>query len=328
LTDIEKVLVVDGNNIAVRALYAAKGKMSNDEGVPTGGLLLFVNMLSKSVRDIKPTRLVVCFDGGRSIYRTDIYPDYKSSRGDTVSIPHDSFNLIERFLDLCGIAHLRRPGVEADDLVAWYWGHQDIPGRLVIFSGDKDFLQLIDTQTTVHTPTGEVWDTERVRRERGCEPHQITLVMALTGDKVDGIPGVFRVGPVTAVKLLRKYAWNLPALLNSGEPKIEGYQDDILRNLELVNLRTSGLYLDALPVPELFTPTDMSSSQWGDLSSFLDRYQLKNTKEKLVNGSLWRDPIDNSQSASNRFRLDPRLLEDLDRYADTSSDNFSYGSPC
>jgi 5'-3' exonuclease len=291
-----KVLVVDGNNLVMRSVKAAENRLDlSVDDIPTGPLHLCINMLSRFVRTVKPDRMVVCWDGGRSTYRTALYPAYKGERRE-----HDpdapemfAYAQVKEFLSLSGIHHVQMDGVEADDLVAHYWRIKENHERVVILSGDKDFLQLLDGWTEQIRPGNNddvPWTANRVRTEMGCKPEHVPLVMALTGDQGDGVPGVPGFGTKTAVKFLAKYDWDLERLLSSPEQKIAGWELQIRTALALVDLRDPLPY-NAIGLPQAppFRPTDQTSVLWGDLVDFLNRWQLAQTKDRLQEGTLWVD---------------------------------------
>ena len=280
------LLLADANNLTMRAFLAPKHDMSVDE-IETGTLVIFVNTLSRHMRMEQPDRAVVCWDGGASAYRMKIYPDYKGDRKQKYSDEQKPpFDIIQEFLRLAGIPQLQLPGYEGDDLIAAYWracrGHQ----RIFIVSGDKDMFQLIEDGTELLRPVSggdkpDRWTRNRIITEKGYKPEHVVAVMALMGDKIDCIPGLTRVGPKTAVKMLREYDWDLGRLIDS-LPATD--QNVVLRNVALVDLSYVPLDLDIPPVLDLVTPGDY---RWPKLEAFLDRYELKSIKSRLLSGSLW-----------------------------------------
>lgn len=290
-------LVVDGNNLLKRAEFAAMGKhvhLSNDDGIPTAALHIWISMLAKYVHEVRPERMVVCWDGGRSTHRMSLYDGYKSARADKPEVEDETtpFGQAKEFLTLAGIHHCEQPGVEADDLIAAYWRTNPAGQRLYILSGDKDFLQLLDGYTEQIRPGGganERWTINRVRTELGCKPEHLPIVMALTGDTSDNVPGVPGFGTKTAVKVLGKHDWDLEAALACpAHPKLAGQRDVALRNLSLVDLRTAISGIDVGPVPR-FTPTTVTSLAYRELQTYLDRYQLASVKQRLTDGTLWTE---------------------------------------
>lgn len=294
---MSKVLLVDGSNIMMRGVKAAEVNRRWDS-VADGAAFLFITQLSKYVRQVDPDRMLVAWDGGRSKYRMSLYPEYKEDRIDRVEASEEErtpFNMAKEFLTLAGIHHIERDRVEADDIVAVAW-HKHFWDDVVILSGDKDFLQLVGPnpggygETIQIRPHGnpEVWTQETVWEKMGCDPIDIPDVMALTGDKGDGVPGIYGYGIKTAVKHLKKYG-SLEALLASDEKKVQGQRDIALLSRRLVRLRG----LDYEPGVEVvrapkFRPTSPGGISWDALIAWLDRYRFQSIKERLIDGSLWK----------------------------------------
>lgn len=292
-------LVIDANNILVRSMKATEGRVSlSSHGVPTAALLVFINTLSRYIREIEPDRVAACWDGGRSTYRLSIDPDYKAARSERTEEPDTgAFALAKEFLSLANIHHVERPGVEADDLIAGYWRMRSEVDPFFILSGDKDFLQLLDDNTFQIRPGGihaspetERWDAARVREAMGCTPEQIPLVMALTGDSGDGVLGVPGFGTKTAVKALVAHEWSLGRLLMTADPKwapkVAGRQDQVVKAKRLVDLREPGPDI-LLPPPPLFEPTYPDKTMFSALLHFLTKYELASVETRVINGTLW-----------------------------------------
>ncbi len=290
-----QVLVVDGNNLLVRAIKAMERSNLSSHGVATGPLLSFINGLSRYVKEWRPQQLVVCFDGGRSFYRTRIDATYKANRvtkeGD--DFKESSFALAKEFLALSNIHHVEMPQIEADDLIAAYWRKKPADASFAILSGDKDFFQLVDSQTVVLRPGEDTWyDEEEVYVKMGCFPHQIPAVMALTGDTSDNVPGVPGFGTKTAVKHLQAHGWDIDTMFNTEDPKLaaklEGHSERVMLNLLLVNLREEWIG-DQVSVGEIpqFKPTTNGNALLPELIAFLQRYEMNSVKDRLVTGTLW-----------------------------------------
>lgn len=298
-------LLVDGNNALVRSIKAMERANLSAAGLPTAALHTFVRMMSRYVREVQPDRMVVCWDGGRSTMRTEVYEGYKEARATSEYAaplavldiapddPKASFHLAKEFLSLANIHHIEMPGVEADDLIAAYWRVRRPDDRVVILSGDRDFLQLCDGWTEQIRPgTGEDdrWTSNRVRTKYECKPEDLPKVMALMGDPGDGVPGLPGFGPKTAVKLLKEHGWDLDAFLDSGHKKLPlGARADVERNLRLVNLREAYPGSPEVDLPPAFEPTDVGSILHNDLVAFLDRFEMHQVKDAYIRNQLWRD---------------------------------------
>ncbi len=293
-----KTLVVDGNNLLARADHAAKGgrtQMSVD-GVNTSALLIFINLISKYVRQVNPTHLAVMWDHGHDL-RDQISPDYKANRSKHVEEPEDvvtPWRQAKEFLTWAGVPHLARKGFEADDLIAMVAVRNSMrsTGSMVILSGDKDLLQLVDGVTTQIRPGGtgsETWDTDRVAEELHLLPAHIPMYMAMVGDTSDNVAGVRGIGPKKAVALLEKVGWEWePLLAELGEEKAA----QAVLGRRLVDLRYKefaawSIHWDyPLEVPK-FIPTEPGSMLWPPLEQFLSQWQMNSVMHRLKDGSLW-----------------------------------------
>jgi len=290
-----RTLIVDGNNILIRAIFAMQGHELSVDGVPTGAMNTFISMLAKYVRQEKPDNLVVCWDGGRSEKRTALYADYKAQRKDRDEEEDATrpFSQVKEFLTLAGVHHVEMPGVEADDLIAAYWRNKHSSERVVILSADKDFLQLLDGWTEQIRPgTGvdERWTSSRVRQELGCRPEHLPAVMALVGDVADNVPGIRGFGHKTACKHLAAVDWDLERLIAETQHiRLVGRGEEIRRNLALVDLRHNQVDVEVATGAPRFSPTTVASAAFPMLDRFLDHYQLAGVRSKILAGTLWHE---------------------------------------
>lgn len=280
------VLILDANNLAIRSYMAPKSDMSAS-GMDTGTLVLFVNTLARYVKLERPDRALVAWDSGYSAYRTHVFPAYKANRKqkftDDINVP---FQLLHQFLYLAGFPQLQLPGYEGDDLIHAAWRACRGRRQIRLISSDKDFFQLLGDGTeqlrlTSNHEKPDRWDRTRVITELGYKPEHVVSIMALMGDKSDGIPGLPRVGPKTAIKMLRECEWDLDRLI---EQLPTEQQERVLINLALVDLSLVPLELDEPPELHLVRP---GHSAWPKLMEFCDKYELNQIKSKLENNTLW-----------------------------------------
>ena len=297
-------LLVDGNNILARSVHAAKGGrvQMSVEGVNTAALVIFIQMLAKYVRQVNPTHVAVCWDAGHKA-RDEISPAYKSNRPVREQPSEDEgstpWNQAKGFLGAMGIPHYSVPGYEADDLIAVFATAEATVKPVVILSGDKDLLQLVDGVTTQIRPGSspgkidEVWDTDRVAEEIGILPAHMPLYMSMVGDTSDNIVGVKGIGPKKAISALEKAGWDWDLLLKELGP--EKAQEAILAR-RLVDLRYpewAAWNDDLLPVLmgrwviPAFEPTTPAMATWDYLEGFLKRWRLASVEERVRDGSLW-----------------------------------------
>ena len=209
---MEKIIMVDGNNLLFRAYYATAysgGLMRNSKGFPTNALFGFANMINKIVNEEKPTYMVVAFDKGKT-FRHDKFDFYKEGRSATPDELKMQFPKAKELLDGMGIKYYEIDNYEADDIIgtfAKYCDEDDNYDGLII-SSDKDLLQLISSHVEMKLLKQKDYiryNEKSFREEWGIDPINIIDLKALMGDASDNIPGVKGIGEKTALKLLSDY---------------------------------------------------------------------------------------------------------------------------
>ena len=204
------LLLVDGSSYLYRAFHAMPD-LRNQAGEPTGAVYGVLNMLRRLPNDYKAADGIdyraVVFDAKGKTFRDDWYPQYKAHRP---PMPEDLVRQIEVLHDCIratGWPLLMIDGVEADDVIGTLARQAAAAGiECVISTGDKDLAQLVDPHVRlVNTMSNEILDEAGVEKKFGVPAQRIVDYLALTGDAVDGVPGVDKVGPKTAVKWLTQY---------------------------------------------------------------------------------------------------------------------------
>ena len=208
MSSVDRLLVVDGHAYGYRAFHAIQ-RLTSPVGKPTNAIFGFLKMLGKLRASLKPTHLIVVWDGGLSAERTTALPEYKSHRPPMPPGLAEQLDEIVSYLEAAGIASFRQEGVEADDYIGCLARRAAARRiRVVIASSDKDFWQLVSPMIGTVNPndkTETVWTTAQVRARAGVEPPQVVDWLSLIGDSVDNIPGVPGVGPKTAADLLNQF---------------------------------------------------------------------------------------------------------------------------
>src|SRR6185503_2866908 len=200
------LVLVDGSSYLYRA-YHALPDLRTTRGEPTGALRGVVSMLRRMVEDVKPDYFAVVFDAPGRTFRDDWYPQYKANR---TAMP-DELGLQIAPLHALVRAHgwplVMVDGVEADDVIGTLTHEAREAGvDVVISTSDKDLAQLVGPGIKlVNTMSNETLDEAGVLAKFGVRPDQVLDLLTLTGDSVDNIPGVPKVGPKTAAKWLAQY---------------------------------------------------------------------------------------------------------------------------
>ena len=206
----DKFLVIDGSSLIHRAFFALPPLMTK-QGLHTGAVYGLCNMLLKLLGDLQPAYMAVAFDKSRKTFRTELYADYKGQRKPTPSELSEQFPLAMKVLGTMGIPTLELDNYEADDIIGTFAVHAPADVEVIIVTGDRDELQLVDTRTKVYyTKRGisdiKIFDeAEFAANYEGLVPKQLIELKGLMGDASDNIPGVPGVGPKTALKLIKEY---------------------------------------------------------------------------------------------------------------------------
>src|SRR4051812_204741 len=193
------LVLVDGSSYLYRAFHALPD-LRTSRGEPTGALRGVVSMLRRMVEDSKPDYFAVVFDAPGKTFRDDWYPEYKANR---TAMPDDLSLQIKPLHDLVrahGWPLLMIEGVEADDVIGTLaYQARDAGVDTIISTSDKDLAQLVGPGVKlVNTMSNETLDEAGVVAKFGVRADQVLDLLTLTGDSIDNIPGVPKVGPKTA----------------------------------------------------------------------------------------------------------------------------------
>ena len=295
MTDTQTLLLVDGSTYLFRA-YHALPDLRNKAGEPTGAIHGMVGMLRRLRDDTRlhggATLGAVIFDAPGRTFRDDLYEHYKANRSQTPEALVAQIAPIHELTQALGWPLLVVPGIEADDVIGTLATRARAAGmRTVISTGDKDLAQLVDDETLlVNTMTRDgvpptVMDAAGVRDKFGVDPGQIIDFLTLTGDAVDNVPGVDKVGPKTAAKWLNEYG-SLDAILQHADEikgkvgeNLRAARDWLPRGRELVTvLRDADLSAWVGGVETLkLRPEDEEA-----LLGLFDRWELRTFARRLV----------------------------------------------
>ena len=200
------LLLVDGSSYLYRA-YHALPDLRNASGEPTGALYGVLSMLRRLAQDYKADYAACVFDAHGTTFRNDLYPEYKANRPPMAADLVTQIEPIQKAVAALGWPVLVVPGVEGDDVIGTLARRASRLGvHTVVSTGDKDLAQLVDENVElVNTMSGEHQNVAGVVRKFGVPPGRIVEFMMLTGDAVDNVPGVEKVGPKTAAKWLASY---------------------------------------------------------------------------------------------------------------------------
>lgn len=313
----DKVMIVDGLNMFIRCFGAVP--TLNDDGNHVGGVTGFLLSLGALIRNNKPTRVFMVFDGkGGSTRRKKMYKGYKEGRTGMTKVNRlagyedledqresmkNQFNTLMRYLDLLPIDVCFVDYVEADDIMAYAAKHV-FKKEVMIISSDKDFLQLVDDRISVYQPTKKKWMyKDDVQELYGVPSKNLVYFRIFDGDKSDNIPGVPGIGPKTLVNKLT-FLQNEPIdSLNTLMERVNEIDDEKLKSKILANRSVLELNYDLMQLSEPIMGSAITSnvraivdSPINELNSFLFKKEFmkdklytafKNVENWLVN--TWSD---------------------------------------
>ena len=206
------LILIDGSALVYRAHYAfANRPLTAPSGETTSVVFGFLNSVLRLIESHDPDHLAVVFDLPGQNFRHRMYPQYKANRKPMPPELAEQLPRLREVLAAWGVPVLEREGVEADDVLGTLARRAAAGGMQVwIYTGDKDFLQLLDERIGMLKP-GRRGDevapltAADVRREYKLAPADLIDVFALAGDKADNIPGAPGVGDKTALKLIQTH---------------------------------------------------------------------------------------------------------------------------
>ena len=284
----DHVFLVDGSGYIFRAYHALPPLTRKSDGLPTGAVSGFCNMLLKLLRDTvmgeKPTHLAVIFDAGSKTFRNDLYDQYKATRSEPPEDLVPQFGLIREATRAFDIACIEQENYEADDLIATYTRLAVEAGATVtIVSSDKDLMQLVsDTVIMYDTMKDKRIGRAEVIEKFGLGPERVVEVQALAGDTSDNVPGVPGIGIKTAAQLLTEYGDLDQLLARAGEIKQPKRREALIDNADKARISRQLVQLER-DVP-LLIPIDRLAVHEPDvrnLVAFLKAMELSTITRRV-----------------------------------------------
>jgi DNA polymerase-1 len=286
MSDKKTLLLVDGSSYLYRAFHAMPDlrAVPGDPSSPaTGAIRGMINMMERLRKDIPADFAVCVFDAKGPTFRDEIYPEYKQNRSPMPDDLRSQIQPIHELVRLMGWKVLDVPGVEADDVIGTLSAVASTQGvEVVVSSGDKDLAQLVNEHITIiDTMNGKRRDLAGVQEEFGVPASLMLDYQILVGDTVDNVPGVQKVGPKTAVKLLLEYG-SLDNLMANAD-QVKGVVGENLRKAvdwlptgrQLLKIRTDcdlNEYMPELPSLETIR---LAQPNEADLLAFYEKYGFK-----------------------------------------------------
>lgn len=276
--------MIDGQSFCYRAFYAIR-ELTNSRGEPTNAIYGFITMLRKLIREEKPDYLAICFDRKEPTFRRERFEAYKAHRKPMPDDLIEQMPHIKEFVHAYRIAAFEQPGYEADDLIGTIATKAEKEGlSVLIVTGDKDILQLVDEKVKVlNTYKEEILDRKSVEeRFGGLGPERVVDVMGLAGDASDNIPGVPGIGEKTAVEFIRTFG-SLEGLYQNLN-KIKGARQKTLQeNEQIARLSKDLATIDRyVPIELDFEKMKVKSPNEERLAELLKHFEFRSLLKELT----------------------------------------------
>jgi DNA polymerase-1 len=265
----DRILIIDSLNTFLRAFTVIQHFNKSLNHV--GGLTGYLRSVGYAINLIRPTRVILAFDGkGSSTNKRYLYPEYKANRGirrvtnwdafenqeqESEAITNQLVRLID-YLKCLPVDLISIDKIEADDVIGYI--SQQMNSQITIMSSDRDYLQLVSQNITVYSPTKKIFYTpKKVLDEYGVSSENFLNYKVLTGDAGDNVPGIKGVGPKTIAKLYPELADDVKMTLTEvidkakeGEGKafmsIRNFEHQLKINEKLMDLTNPNIPDDSL----------------------------------------------------------------------------------
>ncbi|MGE4268127.1 MAG: DNA polymerase I [Deferribacterales bacterium] len=281
-------IIIDGSYIAFRTFHKSP-PLTNSKGIPTGVIHGVLNVLLTLSNRFRKENVAIVFDHKGKNRRHEQHPEYKATRDATPEDLNIQFQILDELIPLTGIAYYRIEGYEGDDIMATLAAHAE--GEVGMLTRDKDIFQIVDDRVKIYdSQTNEFFGKELVFEKYKVVPDKMGDLLALTGDTSDNIPGVPKVGVVTAAKLLDEFGSldgiyaNLDKIKGKVKENLENNKDQAYLSRQLVELDI----LEKEPEPE--DREDMAL-----LMEKLQEYELKSVIVKLNSMAERSDTADEEE---------------------------------
>ena len=290
------IVIVDGNSLINRAFFAMSD-LRNSKGVYTGGVHGLTSMVFNLIEAFNPTHFCVAFDMKGPTFRHLTYDAYKGTRKGMPDELAMQMPIVKEVLDVLKIARMELQGYEADDLIGTLAKACLDQGMEVnIITGDKDALQLVDIGAKVHiTKKGisqlKMYTDQDVFEELGVHANQVIDFKGLSGDSSDNIPGIPKVGPKTASKLLETFGTVEQLIENADKIDNKRIQDLVIEYADqaILSKRLATIHT-AVPIEFDFNSLLIETPNNDEAIHLFKHYELNTLIGKLKSNTL---PIQN-----------------------------------
>lgn len=320
---------------AFHAMYRAD--LTTPEGVPSGAVYGFTNILTKLIETEKPDYLAVIFDRSEPTFRHEIFKEYKANRVDFPEELIPQIPMIKELLSYLNIPVYDKVGLEADDIIGTLATRASKLGyEAYCVTSDKDFMQLVDDNVKLLRPVRgndslDLVSYEQVKDKFGVRPDQVIEVQALTGDSVDNIPGVKGIGEKTAIPLIQEYE-NLEGLYDNIDKVTKKAAKNKLINekdIAFLSRKLVTLEIDA-DIDFTIDDTELSLPDYDKLDEFFKNIGFRTIRKKWQEKSLTQMKLNGnsdkiiSKKTSEPKNVEPEQLEKIEKINDINKIDKNY----
>lgn len=284
-----KLLLIDGMALLFRSYYATAihGRfMKNKHGIPTNGVHGLIKHTFTAIETFAPDFVVCCWDMGAETFRTEMYESYKANRSEPPEELIPQFDLAKEIMRELNIENIGVKNYEADDCIGTIAKQYKAEMDIIIVTGDRDLLQLVDKHVHVAIlkkgiGNYDTYTNEKFYEQYEIHPKQLVDVKALMGDASDNYPGVKGIGEKTAFKLIREYE-NIERLLENVEQLTPSQKRKITECLDDLHLsrKLAEIYTEVPLEKTLFHEKFQLTKQ--QLEEALQKFDMKGIRTKDI----------------------------------------------
>ncbi|MBS4460695.1 DNA polymerase I [Lactococcus petauri] len=289
-----KLLLIDGSSLAFRAFFALYNQVDRfvaPSGLHTNAIYGFHLMLNNLVERLEPNHVLIAFDAGKTTFRTEMFSAYKDGRARTPDEFREQLPFIKELIEKLGYNHYELKNYEADDIIGTLDKMAELPEAgdydVTIVTGDKDLIQLVDSNTTVEISKKGVAEFESftpayLLEKTGLTPQQFIDLKGLMGDSSDNYPGVTKVGEKTAMKLLQEWGSIDNLYENIDSLKKSKMKENLIADREMAFLSRTLATIDTKsPIEIDLADTLIKPVDAAELIKFYDEMGFAQFKAKL-----------------------------------------------
>ncbi|TVL57237.1 DNA polymerase I [Brachyspira hyodysenteriae] len=281
-------LIIDAFGILYRYHFIfLKRPLLNSKGQNVSSINGFMRTYFSLINTYPAEYVAIALDSSRKTFRNEIYKEYKENRESMPDDLRSQIPILYNLIDALGISRIVLDNYEADDIVGTIAERNKKENiKTIIYSPDKDILQLVDDDVKVVASNKDnelmEYDAQAVKEKRGVYPNQIIDLLSLMGDASDNIPGVKGVGEKTALKLLEEYKSldgiyeNIDSIKGKIQEKLLESKDMAYMSYKLATIERNieGFNLD-------YNEIASSKINIDEVNKILDELELKQIRDKI-----------------------------------------------